>query len=304
MNIENDSHPQSILKKFNLTEKDLIGAGGEAIVYRLNDQKILRILRGNKDKRWKLEKLQSFYEGLPKMSFTTPAIHSVDFDEEESVTYSIENMILGRPVEKILPNLSRKDKEEALFNYLVAVEELKQVTYPQLPYGDLLSKELLTSGSWSGFLSARIRNAIGKNGLENDVPNLGEVAELTYERVNKIHTPEKSLVHGDYFPDNVLMDEELNVTSIIDFSPMTLVGDSFMDVAGSLIFLEVADGYVPENSQILHEIITSEYGDVDEAILTYRLYYSFYFSGPNVKEHVPKLYQWCIDNLNKVPGSY
>lgn len=287
---------QDILQKFQLTEKDLLGSGGESLVYKLDDHRVLRILRSPKDKRWHLKKLRDFYNALPKMSFATPVIRSVNI--HEGITFSIEDMMPGKPFAQILPRLSREEKEKALSNYLAAVEELKQVQYPHLPYGDLLSKELTTSETWSGFLTMRINSAIEKNSFDADVPNLGKVAELTREMVGKLPDPAKALVHGDYFPDNVMMDEELNITGVVDFSPMTIVGDPLMDVAGGLIFLETFPDYVPENSEILRKIITSKYGDVDNVILTYRLYYSFYFS--NVKKYAPALYQWCMNNLNKV----
>ena len=285
---------QSILANFNLTENDLLGSGGESWVYRLDDKRILRIAKGDASKRWYLETSKKFYDSLPKMDFAVPTIFSIE--EHDGSIVSTENRIAGKPLSKILPNLSREDKQKALANYLAAVETLKKVIYPDLPYGEILTKVPVTSPTWSGFLAAHVSKAVRENDLKTDVPNLNGVAADTLALIEKLPNPTKSLVHGDYFPENMMVDDELNVTGIIDFSPMTVVGDPLMDVAGGLLFLEVTEGYTPDNSEILREIIVKKYGAaIDETIKLYRLYYSFYFSGAKDDKN---LYRWCVDNLN------
>jgi len=285
---------QNILAKFKLTENDLLGSGGEAWVYRLDDERILRIAKGDTSKRWYLETSKKFYDSLPKMDFALPVIFSIE--EHDGSIVSIENKIAGKPLSKILPNLSRENKQKVLVNYLAAVETLKEITYPDLPYGEILTKNPVTSATWRGFLSAHVNKAVKENDLKADIPKLDDIAADTLALIAKLTNPTKSLVHGDYFPENMMVDDELNVTGIIDFSPMTVVGDSLMDVAGGLLFLEVTDGYTPDNSEILREIIVKKYGSgIDDIIRLYRLYYSFYFSGAKDDKN---LYRWCVDNLN------
>ena len=286
---------QAILEKFNLTENDLLGSGGESWVYQLDDERILRIAKGGATDRWYFEASKKFYDSLPKLDFALPVIFAIE--EHDGSIVSVENRIPGKPLSKLLPNLSPANKRKTFANYLAAVEKLKDITYPDLPYGEILTEDPVTSSTWSGFLSTLVQKAVAKHDLRADVPKLDEVADETLAMISKLPNPTKSLVHGDYCPENMMVDSELNVTGIIDFSKQTVVGDSLMDVAGGLLFLEVTDGYTPDNSEILHDIIVEKYdASIDEVIQLYRLYYSFYWSGEKGDKN---LYRWCIDNLNK-----
>ena len=55
--------------------------------------------------------------------------------------------------------------------------------------------------------------------------------------------PPKALVHGDYFPGNLLMSERLEVSAVIDFSVFTLVGDPLLDAACAVVFLEMNEPF-------------------------------------------------------------
>ncbi len=227
------------------------------------------------------------------MDFALPVIYSVE--ERDGSIVSIENKIPGKSLSKILPNLSRDDKQKALTNYIASVEALREITYPDLPYGEILTKEPITSSTWKGFLSAQVNKAVSEYDLRSKVPNLEKVVDDTHALISTLADPPKSLVHGDFFPENIMLDDKLNVTGIIDFSPMTVIGDPLMDIAGGILFMEFIDGYMPVDSEILHDIVLKKYGEgIGETIRLYRLYYSFYFSGA-IDDL--KMYRWCINAL-------
>lgn len=286
-----------ILKKFNVEESDLLGFGGESWVYRLDTTKILRVYKGDKSRLWYFEALEAFYRKMPtRLPFAIPRIYEIG--EVGGALYSIENHIKGKELATVLPNLKPSEKKVALRNYLKAVEVLKSVNFDDREYGELLTEHPVTRRSWRQFLKEMVECAIANNGadLEHDVDNFREVAEAVMRRIEALPEPPKALVHGDYFPKNMLVNEAFEVTGVIDFSPMTVVGDPLMDVAGALIFLEVLEGYVQEDSRILQDIIRQRYSTgVDETLGLYRLYYSFYLSG--AKQDNPKLYKWCVTNL-------
>jgi aminoglycoside phosphotransferase (APT) family kinase protein len=107
---------------------------------------------------------------------------------------------------------------------------------------------------------------------------------------------EKCLVHGDYFPGNVFVDDRLTICGVGDFGYTTVVGDSRMDLAGAVVYLEVVDGYRPDDTAFLTRLVEERYGrDMLRWIDFYRLYYSFYFSRCKVDD--PRTYEWCIGNL-------
>jgi len=55
-------------------------------------------------------------------------------------------------------------------------------------------------------------------------------------------TAKLSIVHGDFFPGNVLVDDDLTqVSGVIDFGSFTLFGDYLLDVAGAFGFYQMYD---------------------------------------------------------------
>jgi hypothetical protein len=109
----------------------------------------------------------------------------------------------------------------------------------------------------------------------------------------------KSLVHGDYFPGNVFMDESQTICGVGDFSYATVVGDARMDLAGALLFLEVVEGYCADDSTFLRQQLVKRWGDeLLDIVDFYRLYYSLFFSG--CKADDPTTYAWCVGNLRLV----
>ncbi len=113
--------------------------------------------------------------------------------------------------------------------------------------------------------------------------------------------PEKLLVHGDYFPGNVLVGDDLRVSGVIDFGPLTVIGDPMLDLASAVIFLEVArPGYTPADTDFVRDRIAARTGPaIDDAITTYRAWYAIRFSP--YRDDDANLYNWCVTSLRRSP---
>ena len=89
---------------------------------------------------------------------------------------------------------------------------------------------------------------------------------------------------------------------MIDFSPLTVAGDPRLDLIAALIFLEVDDGYQPDDSPFARRLFEERHGP---ALLDlgglYRAYYSLFFA--HTKDTDPLLYRWCVANLRKAAGA-
>jgi putative membrane protein len=287
----------AILERFGLAESDLLGEGGESWVYALDDRRVLRISRDG-DRRNDLERLRRFYHDLPPRPFALPSL--LEIGEALGTSYAIEARIAGTPLSQVLPGLTGAERERALTRYLDAVVSLGDIELPAEPYGQLLVDDPATAPSWQAYLARVVERAVRENGLEDDVPRFSDVVDETLTAIAALPDPPKALVHGDYFPGNVLVAEDLSVAAVIDFSPHTVVGDPRMDVTGALIFLEVVEGYRPEGSAILHALIRRRYGrDIDAVLRLYRRIHAFHFSSARDD---PGLYRWCVASLRHGPG--
>ena len=129
--------------------------------------------------------------------------------------------------------------------------------------------------------------------LAADVPGLDTIAARFIARLESIPNPEKCVVHGDIWPPNVMMNDALQVTGLIDFSMTTRVGDHVMDLAGAAHFLRIANPNAEEDHRYLMGLIAERHGDeVVERIGLYAVWFAFSFAY-NHDDAV--VYPWCVD---------
>jgi Phosphotransferase enzyme family len=58
------------------------------------------------------------------------------------------------------------------------------------------------------------------------------------------------LVHGDYFPENVIVADDGRVCGVIDFGALTLIGDADLDLACAVLNLTGMVGVTPEDRRV------------------------------------------------------
>jgi aminoglycoside phosphotransferase len=93
-----------------------------------------------------------------------------------------------------------------------------------------------------------------------------------------------------------MVDDTLRVTGVIDFGPLTVMGDAAMDLAGAAIFLEVARGFEPDDVTYVVDRLQQRHGDaILHAVEMYRLWYAVRFSP--YKADDGKLFAWCVASL-------
>jgi aminoglycoside phosphotransferase (APT) family kinase protein len=105
------------------------------------------------------------------------------------------------------------------------------------------------------------------------------------------------LVHGDYFPGNVMIGEDDTVSGVIDFGALTVIGDPIMDIASAVIFLEATrEAYDPADVGYLTRRLIDQRGEtVIDALRTYRGFYAIRLS--NSRSQDQHLYGWCVQAL-------
>ncbi len=297
------SYGNKILDHFRTREADFLGAGGESRVYALDSERVLRVFSPGTNSE-KVEQLKKFYDCLnPKeLDFEIPRMSETGTIDD--ILYSVEPRIPGTNLTTVLADLSGEERRLALKNYVKAAASVRQLSFDADYYGEILVDRPIQSPSWSSFLNLRASHTLqhSERYLNDDVPNLASILKRWGESLQELSLPRRDLVHGDFFPGNVMADDTGVVTGVIDFSPMTVVGDRRMDLAGVVIFLEVTSAYRTEDTETVKKFVDEELGkDSKEFLDFYRLYYSLYFSG--AREDDPNLYAWCVENLNQATSA-
>ncbi len=74
-------------------------------------------------------------------------------------------------------------------------------------------------------------------------------------------SPKQRLVHGDYFLDNVLFDDNLQVSAVLDFGAHTLAGDPRLDATSAIIFLGLEPAMKPWSFAHVTALAQEQYGN-------------------------------------------
>jgi aminoglycoside phosphotransferase (APT) family kinase protein len=280
---------EAVTAAFGVTEADLIGSGWESTIYGLGPDRILRIPRPGVGSEAQVRALAAFTESLPKLPFAVPRV--LEIARIDGALYLIQERIAGQSMAALLPALSGARREAALRAYLVAAEAMSAATVPGEAFGDLLLDQPRRCDKWSDYLTGRVRVAAADPVLAAAVPGLAGISDRFCARLDAIPDPVPCIVHGDIWPPNVMMNDDLEVTGLIDFSFTTRVGDHVMDLAGACHFLLATKASSQADHDFLKQLILERHGaEVIDRIGLYAVWFAFDFAFNHEDAGV---FAWC-----------
>src|SRR5690606_20723484 len=127
----------------------------------------------------------------------------------------------GRDFAQVLSTLEGIDRERALSSYLEVAGQIGAVRLPGRPFGEIITPDApVLAETWGAYLSARMAQTLAHSraDLEADVPRLADVLDAIDRALAPLAAwQEPCLVHGDYFPGNVFIDDNLRICGVGDF---------------------------------------------------------------------------------------
>jgi Ser/Thr protein kinase RdoA (MazF antagonist) len=218
----------------------LLGRGGEASVYALDPERVLRIQRpGAKENsvRARASLLDELRSSADRLSFSIPRVLEIDFVAERWV--SVETRLPGRSLESELETVVGPEREALIRLYLSAANELGDLTLSRRFFGELHEGDPIRGQTWRDYLERRARHSLELGG---DVYSSLSPSELTAP----FEEPRTSaLVYLDAYPGNVLV-EEGGVTAILDFGGGVLIGDPRFNALAAATYLSGEDRAIGE----------------------------------------------------------
>ena len=296
-----DPRAAVVLSRFGLGSGARIGAGGESAVYALDDHRVLRVLRSDIDVAPRATKAFLATAAGVGLPFLVPEI--LETGSVDGVGYSIERRVPGRPLLAVLADASTPLRTRAVESFAHAVFELERIPVPDDRFGELFTEAPRRSSSWPDLLVARARASVERAGasLRDDVPDVDARLEEFARNVARLDVGRPRFVHGDYFPGNVLVDDDGAVTGVIDFSALALAGDPVLDLAGALAFLPLHAHTASDVDVVSHVIRSHERAigivDLDARLDLYTVYYALFFSFTRGLSDA--LYPWCVATLRE-----
>ena len=258
---------EGILRQEGLDDPTFLGAGEDAWAFAFSDTEAIRIFpHASQDF---VSELVGLYDRLRghSFSFQCPRIHEVRVHEE--IVYTIEARLPGRPMGEFCREVDGEGRRRVLRNYLMALRELASVEMSDRDFGGLTASAVWpTAGTWKEFLRRGLETSWRQVGLQlsDGLPDLRRiVSRLEILIEERMDWDRKSLVHGDAYPGNVLVDDSGEVATILDFGRYSLVGDPRLDVAIGIELTEMVGDFTPEDTEYLRGLT-----DEDPAAAAYR----------------------------------
>ncbi len=296
-----DKH-KKLLSHLGITQPIQLGKGMQSIVYDYSKDKIVKIWLDPLINLKRLQELKTFYQNINWSSnkISIPNIYEVG--SYEGIFFSIEKKLIGENASHVYLKSDVKTRKSLLNNYFDILDELKLIEIDG-EYGEQFTGQLgrITNTDWSKFIQAKL-NQTRERTIKYPDHNIEDIERLFNKYFAEIlpklpKKPTKILVHGDLFLENILATDDGKVTSLLDFSPLTVAGDHLMDVAGLVHFVEISEEVTSEARDYLTQLAQQKYPNKQEDISNYLLYYSLLFI--NSKSYDPRTYDWCKRNLLK-----
>jgi len=295
---------QVILREYGLSSNNLIRKGMEAEVYAIGTDAVLKLYIGTTNLAH-LTTLQNFYASLNQsvISYSLPYIQTVA--AEGDICISIERRLPGMPMSEVLSTLVKEQLDSMMQAYLTAAIELTNIQIPsEFDRYKLFDAECIsrrTNGDWYQFLTRYLTQKLAqvKFYLDNDVTNFAMKVKRLYTILAQPYTGSYHLVHGDFFPGNILIDKMRHVTALLDFGLLTMYGDSLLDIATGWVFFDMYDelkANIRERylSMVLETLGKRVRGNLYRYVLLYSILSANAYSSKCTDGH----YQWCVANLN------
>ncbi|HLT61471.1 MAG TPA: PH domain-containing protein, partial [Microlunatus sp.] len=256
----------AVLDRFRISPDALLGAGSESRVFALDDERVLRIQApgAGPEVTAQRQALSTLWADVD-LGFAVPLL--LDAGEFAGRRYTVERRIPGEPLSTYLASgPDRAARRTTLERYLTAAMDLQRLPVPVAGFARLIGPDAPRQyGSLADLLAAQLQRTVGpvRSRLEADLPDLAERWQRLFDDLSQ-RQGWPALVHGDYFPGNVLAavqpDGTAVITGVVDFSPHTIAADPMMDVAGAIAFLGLEPGADPADEEWLTELATARLG--------------------------------------------
>jgi Phosphotransferase enzyme family len=284
----NDPGLVAVARRFGVAPTALLGHGGEAWVYALDDERVLRVLHDGGREDDVLARM-ALVEALSRSQpvFQLPEVFAVGSFEGRA--FAIERRLPGRSLMEELGCLEGVARARLIEDYLDTSASLGDLSLPaHVGFGELIGDDAIVAPTWRAYLEERAaRNLI------RSVPELQQVDPISIaDGLPDASTP--SFVHLDAFAGNILTDGA-RVTAVLDVGSSSLAGDRRLDPIASAVYL--SDAHVTPTA-------TSHDVDVAQAWLRTkglaewlepcRRWLAAYWS---FEVHDPKVIAWCSEVL-------
>ncbi len=276
----------------------------EAEVYACGPDTVLKLYPGTTSLA-EMRILQGFYDSLDRqlLPYALPRIHAVAREGRTLVT--IEQRLAGTRMSALLPTLAADQLDAMTERYLSAALALSKVQAPptfdrhKLLDPDGISQRI--EGDWHQFIARYLALKLAQvtRYLVRDVPQFAVKMQQLFAVLDQPYTGDHRLIHGDFYPGNLLVDSDHQVTALLDFGLLTMYGDYLFDIATGWVFFDMYDELkAGVRDRYLGLLVDRLGASVRGKLYRYVLIYSILSANTYSPDCTDGHYRWCVANLS------
>ncbi len=233
---EDDEGLQAVISRFGLAPAAILGYGGEAVVFALDDKRVLRVMWEGTEPAV-VQARQALVDELAAGGEPLFLPELGDVGEVEGRWYAIERRLPGRPVAEVLATLSGRERDLLVERYMETTATLGDLHLKPRPYwGELIGQHPVRAETWRDYLRLRAVRSLGSAGLL--LPEDGPERLASELAAALPWTEDAAFVHLDAFAGNVLA-VGTGVTAVIDIGVTSVAGDRRLDPLSAAVYLAV-----------------------------------------------------------------
>jgi aminoglycoside phosphotransferase (APT) family kinase protein len=220
-----------LLDHFGVDSSAALGRGGEATVYALDAERVLRVphapvTRAENERRQAY--LAELGQSAARVPFEIPRV--LELVEIGTEVVSIERRLPGRALSEALGEVSGARREELIRAHLAAAARIGDLCVARDYFGDVNHPTPIRTTTLVEYLERRAAAS-----LRAGSPSFAHINPR--ELACALPEPESpALVHLDAFAGNMLSDGS-SITAVIDFGAISIIGDRRLDPVLTAVYL-------------------------------------------------------------------
>jgi serine/threonine protein kinase len=293
-----------ILQKYRVAPDARLSGGMEADVYAYGPDAVLKLYAGTASLA-DLQILRGFYDSLDRrrVPYALPQIHMVA--QEDDFLITIERRLAGLRMSAALPALTTGQLDAIMQRYLTAALAVSYIQAP--PASDrykLFDPSRISQridGDWHQFLARYLTHKLAQVNphLSRDVPQFAGKVQQLHTILDQPYRGDYRLIHGDFFPGNLLIDDDRHITALLDFGLLTMYGDYLFDIATGWVFFDMYDELKANARERYLVMLLDQLGEhIRGKLYRYILIYSILSANTYSANCTDGHYRWCVANLS------
>jgi aminoglycoside phosphotransferase (APT) family kinase protein len=278
-----------------------LAAGMEGAVYHLGDGTVAKVWAAAKPAT-ELQVVHHFFADLAKQSlpFATPEI--LDVTTVDGTLVTVERELLGIALQDVLgdgcPPATIEDDLTIVLEALAAVGPLDSARELRA-----LGEERAWRGddTWPVALAALVERRLARFGgvLTGAVPDLEGVRADLLAAIAAMEGGRDAVIHGDICGVNILVDDELRPTALLDWSFLSTAGDPAFDAAVTAAIFDMYGAGADAIDGHLREVFARRLGHDPDHLLVHRAAYAAITSNAYDPEGRDGHFAWCARTLQR-----